>query len=524
MDAARALFLAGDLDGALAAYDRAIAENPADAAAHAGRAALLFYRGDLAASHAGAEKAIGLDPGCSEAHLVRARLLEPNNRLQAIAEASRAIDADPSNTPALSFRAVWRAATGDAAGAVNDLQMATGIAAPDPYRVQIRGQAHAGLREYAKALLDFDAAIAGGVTLPFAYYARAEARSRLKDHKGAIEDFTRILERTPGDAGMHVERGRERACENDLEGARADFERAIELDPNQIPAFYHRAWVRAANDPEAAKVDYARAAVMPASTADGFYFRGLAQEALGRRESAAEDFARAREAAPYNHPRRPEIEERAKAVPHKRAVRKEGEVQDHAWATWMILVANIAVWVAQGDLGKTPDGETLVHRGALWGPLVLRGEYWRLFTAMFLHVGAFHLFWNLYGGYSACASIEKLIGSSRFLIGYVLSGFGASAVSLIGHTVAAAGASGALFGVLGMVLVAYYVKLGNFYFFFSHPRVKSLLKGIGIWFVLGIVALPMDNYAHFGGLVFGLLFGLLFMKASSWGIPRRLSA
>ena len=102
-----------------------------------------------------------------------------------------------------------------------------------------------------------------------------------------------------------------------------------------------------------------------------------------------------------------------------------------------------------------------------------------------------------------------------------VGGIGASAVSLLGHVSLSAGASGALFGVIGMVLSVFYGRLGSLRAFFDYPRVRSILWTMAIWFVLGL-SLHFDNYAHFGGLVFGVLFGLLFMKVPTFAPMKRV--
>ncbi len=504
----RTLFLGGDLEGARAAYDEAIEERPEDAALLAGRAAVRLYSGEVEGSRADVERAIRLDANCADAYLLRARMIEPEDRVQAIAEASRAIQLDPGNTPALYWRAVWKAGTGDAKGAREDLDAIVSREPADAFRLQVRGQAHLAMAQFDEAAKRFSAAIEGGLALPFVYYGRAEARSRLQDRAGAIEDFTRILERTPGDAGIHAERARERSRSGDLKGALEDLERSIDLDPGRPQPYYYRGVLRSSQP------DLSRAASMTAVTADDQLFRGLVLELLGRRDEAAEAFARARELAPLNHPRRPEIESKSASVRPVPKMRKVPEKQSRAPATVAIVAVNIAVWALQGDFMQ-PTQENLLRHGALWGYSVGEGEYWRLVTAMFLHIGPLHLFMNMFFGYGWCSAVEKLVGTWRFGVAYVLSGVGASAVSLLGHVSLSAGASGALFGVIGMVLVAFYARLGSLRAFFDYPRVRGILWTMAIWFVLGL-SLHFDNYAHFGGLVFGVLFGLLFMKVPTF--------
>lgn len=511
----RALFLSGDVPGALAAYDRAIEAEPDRAALLAGRSAVRLYLGDGAGSAKDADRAVELDANCSAAHLIRARLIEPSNRLQAIAEASRAIDTDGLNTAAYYWRGIWRAGTGDRSGGRSDLAKVAGAEAPDADRLQIRAQAHLAIGDYAAAVRDLDGAIAKGVTLPFMYFFRGLARSHVRDRKGAIEDFGRVIELAPENVAARVERGRERAAEKDAAGALEDFNRAIEIDPNCIPAHYHRASLRAMSDPAVAREDVMRAASTPGSTADDFYFRGRANEDLGRKEDAGDDYARALEAAPVHHPRRAEIEERAAAVPRRKVERARRE-QRTVPVTIAVTAICILVWLLQFQWKQE-----IFARGALKARLLWAGEYWRLVTAMFLHGGPMHLFMNMYFGFGFCAVIERMLGSWRFAAAYLLAGVGASAISALFQRGYSVGASGALFGMIGVVLVVYYDRLGSLRAFFHHPEPKRLLWNIAIWTALGVTILPLDNFAHLGGLLFGVLFGLLFIRGPSWRLSRR---
>ncbi len=107
--------------------------------------------------------------------------------------------------------------------------------------------------------------------------------------------------------------------------------------------------------------------------------------------------------------------------------------------------------------------------------------------------------WNKY--------VEQELGSIRFALAYLITGIGASAVSVMGHRAISAGASGAGFGMIGVILILSYRHLGSWSEFFADPSVLSNLRSTGIWFLLGVFLLPMDNYAHAGGFVFGLLAG-----------------
>jgi membrane associated rhomboid family serine protease len=154
----------------------------------------------------------------------------------------------------------------------------------------------------------------------------------------------------------------------------------------------------------------------------------------------------------------------------------------------------------------TTQTATLLRFGANWRELVWRGEVWRLATSMFLHIGLLHLVWNGWFGFRLCSVAESALGPWRFLLLYLASGIVGSAASVIGHDAVSAGASGALFGLIGWRLFELRRASGSFKAFVEDPGIRKELTWIGMWFVLGAFA-GFDNYAHGGGLVMGALVG-----------------
>jgi hypothetical protein len=124
---------------------------------------------------------------------------------------------------------------------------------------------------------------------------------------------------------------------------------------------------------------------------------------------------------------------------------------------------------------------------------------------MFLHIGVVHLLWNGYYGFRISAPVEQAIGAWKFLALYLLAGVAGAAASVIGHRAVSAGASGALFGLIGWQVMAQRTRLGSFRALWDDPRARGELKWIGLWFIVGVFA-GFDNFAHGGGLAFGLLF------------------
>lgn len=162
----------------------------------------------------------------------------------------------------------------------------------------------------------------------------------------------------------------------------------------------------------------------------------------------------------------------------------------------------VLVFIAAERAGSTNDPQTLLQFGATWRGLVWRGEWWRLFTSMFLHIGVVHLVWNLYAGFSWTAPFERLVGPGRFLVVYLLSGLAGSAVSIIGHDAVSAGASGALFGVVGGSIVVQRKVHESWRALWALPDMRRNLLMMAVWLAIGPFV-GFDSYAHGGGLVAG---------------------
>jgi rhomboid protease GluP len=118
-----------------------------------------------------------------------------------------------------------------------------------------------------------------------------------------------------------------------------------------------------------------------------------------------------------------------------------------------------------------------------------------------------HLFWNTYMMFGWCAHVEEELGTVPFVLAYLMTGIGAAALSVLGHRAISAGASGSGFGMIGVALMIARHHLGSWDLFFSDPYVLYILRSTVVWILLGIFFIRVDNYAHVGGLIFGLLAG-----------------
>lgn len=169
--------------------------------------------------------------------------------------------------------------------------------------------------------------------------------------------------------------------------------------------------------------------------------------------------------------------------------------------SYVILAVNVLVFVA----GQLIGHNLVLVLGAKINQAIVAGEFWRLATAMFLHVDLLHLAFNSYALYSFGTQVERSYGRRRFLIAYALSGLGGSALSFLLSPRPSVGASGAIFGLVGV--------LGAYYFIYRRQLAggpSRLLNIIVIVFynvLYGLTTPAIDNWAHIGGLLTGLALG-----------------
>ena len=166
-----------------------------------------------------------------------------------------------------------------------------------------------------------------------------------------------------------------------------------------------------------------------------------------------------------------------------------------------------AVFAWQVMRGTLVDQETITAAGALVRDRVLAGEWWRMLTATALHGGAEHLIGNGISLYILGMATEHAFGARRFAGIYLASGLGGSAVSMLVGPGPSVGASGAIFGVMG-ALIAYLIKHQD-RFYVRDKRIGVVLLAWACWILMeGFLTPFVDNGAHLGGLMVGLLTGL----------------
>ena len=169
------------------------------------------------------------------------------------------------------------------------------------------------------------------------------------------------------------------------------------------------------------------------------------------------------------------------------------------YITFILMGINVLLFLVPVLLGSY---ETIINRYCIHGPSIRMGEYYRLITGMFLHGSIMHLFFNVYALYVIGSQIENYFGRIKYLIIYLFSGLMGALFSMIfGGSAASIGASGAIFGLMGSLLYFgyhYRVYLGNV--------LKTQLIPLIIFnLFLGFILSGVDNFAHIGGLIGGVL-------------------
>lgn len=205
------------------------------------------------------------------------------------------------------------------------------------------------------------------------------------------------------------------------------------------------------------------------------------------------------------------------------------------WVTWLITIATVATWcvtayqaaLAAGAHGLHAIGanvlnnaitlqdndalaNVLINFGAKDDDLIMRGQYWRFITPIFLHANLLHVGLNMLNLVVLGIFLERLVGRLRFLLIYLLTGI----ISLIASFYfmpqeISVGASGAIFGLVGAYSVFVFMHRRAF----RHNGILTLLWlvfVIGVNLSIGLLVPNVDNYAHVGGLLSGCLLGWWF--------------
>ncbi len=181
--------------------------------------------------------------------------------------------------------------------------------------------------------------------------------------------------------------------------------------------------------------------------------------------------------------------------------------------TVTLIVVNVAVFIFLSFGGMTEDAYYMLQNGAMYLPLLQQGEYYRLITSIFLHFGFSHLVNNMLMLGVMGWQLELVVGKIKFLIIYFAAGIGGNMLSALvemrtGDFAVSAGASGAIFGIIGALL---YIAVRN------HGQIgnvsgQGILVMIALTLYYGFTSSGVDNFAHIGGLAVGFVLAVLLYR------------
>lgn len=187
-----------------------------------------------------------------------------------------------------------------------------------------------------------------------------------------------------------------------------------------------------------------------------------------------------------------------------------------AVCTVALIVINVAVFLMLSAMGDTEDAVFMMNHGGMYEPLIVQEhEYYRLFTSMFLHFGMSHLLNNMVLLGALGWNLELETGKIKFLIIYLVSGLGGNLLSLyydqslpLGERAVSAGASGAIFGLMGALLYVVIANRGRL----GRLSGRGMLFMIALSLYYGLTSTGVDNWAHIGGLVCGFILSVILYR------------
>lgn len=190
----------------------------------------------------------------------------------------------------------------------------------------------------------------------------------------------------------------------------------------------------------------------------------------------------------------------------------------HVPTTLLLIGANLLVFLLMLGAGAGlwhSQNEVQLAWGANFGPATQDGQWWRMGSALFLHFGLVHLAMNLWALWDGGQLVERMYGHLRFGIIYFVSGLSGNLLSLVvqGNEAISGGASGAIFGIYGALLVFVWRERQQLHISEFRWLFWGGLGFSAVSITLGLIIPGIDNSAHIGGLIAGCLLGMLFGRA-----------
>lgn len=184
-----------------------------------------------------------------------------------------------------------------------------------------------------------------------------------------------------------------------------------------------------------------------------------------------------------------------------------------SYVNGMLIAMNVLVFLYLEIVGSSEDVFFMYEKGAMLAPAVLIDkEYYRLITAMFMHFGIDHIINNMIVLFAIGDNLERALGHIKYLIFYLACGIGSNWISMMGNgvdsMVVSAGASGAIFGVVGGLFYVVLMNKGHL----EDLSIRQMVVMIVLSLYLGFTESGVDNVAHISGLILGVLFGIILYR------------
>ena len=180
----------------------------------------------------------------------------------------------------------------------------------------------------------------------------------------------------------------------------------------------------------------------------------------------------------------------------------------------VVIAVNIIVFAVMSIFGNTLDAQYMAEHGAMYPPYVAEnGQYWRLFTSMFMHFGLMHILNNMVMLGAVGRIVEIAMGHVRFLIVYIATGICGSVLSYVvmlhnNDYAVSAGASGAIFGMVGALVWIVIVNRG----FYEGISRQQVIFMVILMIYYGVSTSGVDNWDHLGGLAGGFIISIVLYR------------
>ena len=189
------------------------------------------------------------------------------------------------------------------------------------------------------------------------------------------------------------------------------------------------------------------------------------------------------------------------------------QLRKKSYVTVILIVCNVITFLYLEIAGSSQDVRFMAESGAVFAPAVIyEKEYYRLLTAIFMHFGIDHIINNMIVLFALGDNLERALGHVKYLILYLACGVGSNLISLLmggpESMVVSAGASGAIFGMVGGLLTAVLKNKGRL----EDLNIRQLAFMAALSLYLGFTESGVDNVAHVAGLLLGILFGLILYR------------